>query len=72
MSVNCPIECAHALCPHPDFIERNGAFLLTIIASASASFALTLNYFLKSRCRNLKCGCITCDRDVLEITEGQL
>ena len=67
MSVECPIECVRAACPDPDFVEKNGAFLLTVIASGSACLALTFTYFLKSRCKNITTPCVSCQRDVIEL-----
>ena len=46
--VTCPIECVK---DNPDFIERNGAWLLSVIASSSALFGYLLSYLLKSRCK---------------------
>ena len=66
--VECPIECVRGACPDgPDFLEKNGAFLLTVIASASACLALTFTYFLKSRCKNIQTPCVSCQRDVVEL-----
>jgi hypothetical protein len=51
----------------PDFLERHGALLLTIIGVCTGCFGTLLVYFLKSRCKKLKFGCIECDRDVLAL-----
>ena len=51
----------------PDFIERNGAWLLTVLGIVSACVSATLVYFLKSRCRSIKCCGMECERDVLDL-----
>jgi len=38
--------------------------LITVIASALLS--PFLNYMIHSRCSRIKCGCIECDREVLD------
>ena len=50
-----------------DFIQKNGAWLLTVIASGSMCLGLCFTYFLKSRCKNIKTPCVSCQRDVLEL-----
>ena len=66
--VECPIECVRSACPDPDFIEKNGAWLLTIIGVFTACVGTVLTYFLKSRCKKIKCCGMSCDRDVLELS----
>lgn len=67
MSVVCPVECVRAACPDPDFIERNTSFLLAVIAAGTGLIGVLLTYFLKSRCRNIRTPCISCDREVVEL-----
>ena len=59
----------------PDFIERNGAWLLSLVGIIVTCFSGLLAYFLKSRCQTIKfCGC-ECERDVLNlerVPESQL
>ena len=51
----------------PDFIERNGAWLLTVIGMVITCFMSTLVYFLKSRCTVIRvCGC-ECQRNVIDL-----
>lgn len=51
----------------PDFIERNEAWLLTVIGMVITCFMSTLVYFLKSRCTVIRlCGC-ECQRDVVDL-----
>jgi hypothetical protein len=63
----CPLTCVRAGCPQPDFLERNGAWLLTVIAGLSGCVGMILTYFLKSRCSKISgCG-VQCVRDVVEL-----
>lgn len=67
--IECPIECIRGACPDaPDFLETNSTFLLTALASLSACCGVVLSYFLKSRCRIIKTPCLSCERDVLDLT----
>ena len=53
--------------PDDDFVSKNGAWLLTVIGLFSACVGGVFTYFLRSRCRKLKFGCLECDRDVLDL-----
>lgn len=64
----CPLECINRACPQPDFIERNGTWLLTLIGMWAACFGALLTYFLKSRCKRISCCGVSCDRDVLSLS----
>ena len=67
-NVICPIECVKSACDDPpDFLEKHNAFILTMVASMSACLGVLFSYFLKSRCKNIKCCCISCDRDVITL-----
>ena len=66
MATVCPIECMRELNP-PDWLEKHHGFVLTLVATASGGLGLLLSYFLKSRCHKISCGCISCDRDVIEL-----
>ena len=46
-------------------MSNDSVILITIIASALLN--PLLNYLIHSRCSRIKCGCIECDRDVLDI-----
>jgi len=70
MSINCPIECVGVGCPQPDFIERNGTWLLTLIGVIIGCFSSLLTYFLKSRCSKIKCCGVELDRQVIELKKG--
>lgn len=52
---------------HPDFIERNGAWLLTVFGILGACVSGMFVYFLKSRCSSIKCCGMECQRDVLDL-----
>jgi hypothetical protein len=51
----------------PDFVERNGAWLLSVLGVVTACMSGILAYFLKSRCSRIKCCGIECERDVLNL-----
>ena len=68
----CPIECVKSGCDDPDMLQKHGAWLLTVIASVSAALGLSLTYFLKSRCKNIRTPCISCDREVVVLEPDQI
>lgn len=51
----------------PDFIERNGTWLLSLVGIVVTCFSGLLAYFLKSRCQTIKCWGCECQRDVLNL-----
>lgn len=53
----------------PDFIERNGAWILSLTALCFTCFGTLLAYMLKSRCKTIRCFGIYCDRDVLTVED---
>jgi hypothetical protein len=64
----CPLACVRVGCQEADFLERNGAWLLTVIAGLSGCVGMVLTYFLKSRCRKISgCG-MHCIRDTIDLT----
>lgn len=67
MNVQCPIECVRAACPDPDFLEKHSTFLLTAVGSVSALLGVVFTYCLRSRCKNIKTPCISCDREIIEV-----
>lgn len=78
MSTLTPNECLAILQGYkdtpPDFLQRNGSWLLSIIAAFSASLGAVLTYLLRSRCRHIRIGCLECDRTpvVLEPTSAEI
>ena len=46
----------------------NGAFILTMVGLLGGGGGACLTYFLKSRCKKIKCCCISCERDVVALT----
>lgn len=46
-----------------DWIDAS--FVLTMTGMLSGCVTYLLIFFLKSRCTTIKCGCITCERAVL-------
>lgn len=71
-NINCPIECVRSGCPSPDFLEKHDSFLITLIGSLSAVLGIVFTYFIKSRCKNIRTPCISCDRDVIEINRENI
>ena len=66
MDEGCSLACVRSLC-NQDFIERNGTWVLSIIAMFAACIGGVLTYFLKSRCRTIRCCGVMCERKVLEL-----
>ena len=50
---------------NPDFIERNGAWVLSMVGVLSACCSGLMVYMLKSRCTKIRLCGIECERDVL-------
>ena len=63
----CPIECVNKGCPELDFLEKHNGFFITLIGAISAALGVIFSYCIRSRCKNIKCCCFSCDRDVIEI-----
>jgi hypothetical protein len=51
----------------PDFIERNGTWILSMVGVMGACVSGLLMYMIKSRCRNIKCCGAECDREVVAL-----
>ena len=56
----------------PDFLEKHGAWVLTIIGVATGCLGTLFAYFLKSRCKKIKACGFECDRDVLDAKDVQV
>ena len=67
METVCPLECVNVGCDEADFIEKHGTFVLTVVGVVSGTAGMFLTYFLKSRCKHIKCWGIECTRDVLTL-----
>tara|TARA_S200002703_G_scaffold67698_1_gene58860 strand:+ start:41 stop:280 length:240 start_codon:yes stop_codon:yes gene_type:complete len=63
--ISCPLECVRVGCPEQDWLEKHNGFLITLIGALSASMGVFFAYCLKSRCKNIKTPCVSCDRDVV-------
>ena len=63
----CPVCPECPACPSGDFIERNGTWLLTVIGMVVGCWGGILTYFLKSRCRKIRCWGVECVRDVVAL-----
>lgn len=70
--INCPLDCVRLGCPEPDFLEKHSGFFITLIGAFSAVLGVVFSYCLKSRCKNIKTPCISCDRDVLQIKKEDI
>ena len=74
--INCPVECLttakDVACPDADFIERNGAWLLTVIGAAAGCMGTVLTYLLRSRCSKISCWGAECVRDVVKLNPGDV
>ena len=53
----------------PDFLEKNGTILVTMIGMFTACISGVAVYFLKSRCSEIRVcwGCIKCIREPLPV-----
>lgn len=56
----------------PDFIERNGTWILSMVGVVGACASGILVYMLKSRCTKIKCCGVECDRDVIDLTAADV
>ena len=64
--MSCP-PCNPCNCPDPDFIERNGTWVVTMVGILATCVGGMFTYFLRSRCRNIKCWGMECQREVLAL-----
>ena len=51
----------------PDFLDKHGAWVLTIVGVATGCVGTLLAYFLKSRCKKIKLCGLECDREVVAL-----
>ena len=64
----CPIECVKSGCPsEPEWLEKHNGFLLTLIGLLGGAGGVLLTYFLKSRCKKIRCCGLECDRTPIEL-----
>ena len=68
----CPIECVREGCPEPYWLETHNVFLITLIGSFSAVLGIVFSYCIKSRCKNIKTPCLSCDRDVIQLKKENI
>jgi len=67
MNIDCPVECIKEICPDPEWLDKHNGFLITLIGALSAVLGVVFSYCLKSRCKNIRFCCLSCDRDVIQI-----
>jgi len=48
------------------------SFILTLVGLIGGGLSALLVYFLKSRCKTIKCCCLECERDVLQNVQPNL
>tara|TARA_R110000744_G_scaffold64750_1_gene133176 strand:+ start:467 stop:646 length:180 start_codon:yes stop_codon:yes gene_type:complete len=48
------------------------SFILAVLGLIGGAGSAFLIYFLKSRCKTIKCCCVECERDVLPHVEATL
>jgi hypothetical protein len=71
----CPIECLdrNLICDSPpDWLEKHSTFMITLLGVLGAGATVVLTYFLKSRCKKIKCCGLECDRTPIELTADQI
>lgn len=56
----------------PDFIQKNGTWLITVIGLFSACIGAILTYFLKSRCTEINCLGLSCKRQVVDLANNEV
>uniref|UniRef100_A0A2V0RCH0 Uncharacterized protein n=1 Tax=viral metagenome TaxID=1070528 RepID=A0A2V0RCH0_9ZZZZ len=72
-SLLCPGECVtlarDVACAPPDFLEKHGALLLTIMTAVGGGIGALLVYCLKSRCTQIDLCCIKLTREPVPVVE---
>ena len=56
----------------PDFIERNGTWVLSMVGVLSACLGTIFAYFLQSRCKTIRCWGVECERQPVELTAAEI
>ena len=56
----------------PDFIERNGGWILSMVGMFGTCLTGCFVYLLKSRCRTIQCLGVRIERDVVHLESGTL
>jgi hypothetical protein len=56
----------------PDWVQRNGTWLLSVFGVFTACFSGLLVYALKSRCKKIRCCGAECERDVVALEPNQI
>ena len=73
MEVECPISCVKSGCEDPpDFLQKHSSFVLTICTLIGGGLGVLLTYFLRSRCKNIRTPCCSCDREVVELSQADV
>ncbi len=69
-NILCPVSCVRSACPEPDWLEKHETFVLTVVATLSATIGVMFSFFLKSRCTKIKCFGFACDRQPVDLNEN--
>ena len=59
-------------CVELTFLQKHESFILTIVGFLSAGGGMILNYFIRSRCTDIKCLCISCKRTPIELNNNNV
>jgi len=70
-NIVCPIQCVKSGCDSKDFLEKHSAFVVTVVGISASALTMLFTYFLKSRCKKVSFGCLSCERDVVSDVELQ-
>jgi len=69
----CPLHCIKSGCPsEPDFLQKHDSFILTLCGVLGGGAAVVLTYFLKSRCKKIKCCGVECDRSPVQLNTNEV
>jgi len=50
----------------------NATFIITMTGMIGTGLAVLLTYFLKSRCSKIKCCCLECERDTIQLEPSRV
>ena len=50
----------------------NASFIITMTGFIGGGIGVALVFCIKSRCTSIKCGCVSCERDVIPLTVSEI
>tara|TARA_R110000822_G_scaffold24748_1_gene75163 strand:- start:1457 stop:1696 length:240 start_codon:yes stop_codon:yes gene_type:complete len=71
-TTNCSIDCIIAICPALSFLQKHESFVLSIVGFIGAGVGMILNYFIRSRCTKIRIGCISCNRNPIDLSSDNI